>query len=173
MLWLHIVTTSCDPLLQGLFSSHFNVALEFVLYTQRTHVSSIFPMSFTVLLLPRSDSVGSLLIHQESRLFWIGRFHIQPISESHIERLKMQPISDLFALMENHVVKLPVASFFCSVFCRPGIGSNSQLISFPRSEAPSWASFWSCRLKYLLSAPFRDRIRRFPTYLSSLFQSES
>ena len=36
----------------------------------------------------RSDSVGSIHNLAGISIFWIGRFHIQPINESHVGRLK-------------------------------------------------------------------------------------
>ena len=64
----------------------------------------------------RRQQWNTFIIEQESRFFGSGRFHTQPISESHIGRLKTQPISDSFALMEKHMIKLCVASYFCSGF---------------------------------------------------------
>ena len=66
----------------------------------------------------RSDSVDSIHNLAGIWIVWIGRFHDQPISESHIGGLKTQPISDSFALMEKHVFKLCVTSYFCSGFWR-------------------------------------------------------
>ena len=103
----------------------FNVCIRIFIWLKRACLLISFPYCFLclhcfytsqcllfLLIFRRSDSVGSIrnLPGISIVLDPFGRFHTQPISESHIGRLKRQPIGDSFALMEKHVFKLCVAS---------------------------------------------------------------
>ena len=74
----------------------------------------------------RSDSVGSIHNLPGISIVWIGRFHTQSISESHIARLKTHPISDSFALMEKSTW-LSRASLLTSAAASDAQGSDRTL----------------------------------------------